>query len=104
MNTSKHPTLDKVVRGGCPKRSQVRGARKIDERKRTTLYVGARRLSATKQMSLFQQPPSVTAADHVQHRLPFLLFHNFQRALQRHKKFLGTIDYFDLAAVHMHII
>src|SRR5687768_15761376 len=28
-------------------------------------------------------PPSVTAANHVQHRLAFLLFDNFERPLQR---------------------
>ena len=38
------------------KKTQRRGARKIDERRRTQQYVAARRLSATKPMSLFQQP------------------------------------------------
>jgi hypothetical protein len=49
---------------GCSKRSQMRGAREIDERRRTCSYVEARRLSATVitpatgrlwQVSLFQQ-------------------------------------------------
>jgi hypothetical protein len=38
------------------KKSQRRGARKIEERRRTCQSVGARRLNATKHMGLFQQP------------------------------------------------
>src|SRR5436309_6258603 len=41
---------------GCSKRPQMRGAREIDERRRICRYVEARRSSATKQVSLFQQP------------------------------------------------
>src|SRR5919198_4990229 len=38
---------------GCSKRSQMRGAREIDERRRICRYVKAKRSSATKQVSLF---------------------------------------------------
>jgi REP element-mobilizing transposase RayT len=38
---------------GCSKRSQMRGVREVDERRRTWQYVEARRSSATTQVSLF---------------------------------------------------
>ena len=41
---------------GCSKRPKMRGARGIDEQRRICRYVDARRSSATKHVSLFQQP------------------------------------------------
>ena len=43
------------------KKTQRRGARKIDKRRRTCRYVAARRLNATKPMRLFQQPARYNA-------------------------------------------
>ena len=47
---------------GCSKRPQMRGAREIDERRRICRYVEARRSSATKQVSFFQQPAKAQQA------------------------------------------
>ena len=41
---------------GCSKRPGMRDAREIDQRRRICRYVEARRSSATKQVSPFQQP------------------------------------------------
>ena len=51
--------LLKTLIAGCSKRSQRQGARGIGARRRTAEYVDERRWSATKPMSLFQQPASL---------------------------------------------
>ena len=39
------------------------------------------------------------AADHVEHRLPFFLFDDFERALERRQKLLWIVDHFAVAFV-----
>jgi hypothetical protein len=72
-NSVKLPSVAKKSVGRLLKRAQRRGARKIDERRRTYQHVGVRRLSATKHMRLFQQPATQSRARPTSGRMPTTL-------------------------------